>query len=134
MIVPYRDGPYLVRGPVVLRDQDGGVIECHRPTIALCRCGKSRTRPFCDGTHQVIRFTAPSPREDRLEAVRRPGPSALESPPGTPDDPFLGVRRVLQQAKRDVEASSVRDPSFDGVRRQLVADLRALADRLENHR
>ncbi|MGN6169624.1 MAG: CDGSH iron-sulfur domain-containing protein [Solirubrobacteraceae bacterium] len=31
-----------------------------RGTIALCRCGKSRIRPFCDGTHQLVRFRAPS--------------------------------------------------------------------------
>ena len=32
-------------------------------TVALCRCGKSRLRPFCDGTHNVIRFRAPSGAE-----------------------------------------------------------------------
>jgi CDGSH-type Zn-finger protein len=60
VIVPYRDGPYLVRGPVVLRDQDGELIDAGRRTVALCRCGKSRTRPFCDGTHQLVRFRAES--------------------------------------------------------------------------
>lgn len=65
IIVPYQDGPYLVRGPVVLRDQDGRSITVNRRTIALCRCGKSRTRPFCDGTHHVIRFRAGSAAERR---------------------------------------------------------------------
>jgi CDGSH-type Zn-finger protein len=63
VIVPYQDGPYLVRGPVVLRDQEGHAITVNRRTVALCRCGKSRTRPFCDGTHQVIRFRAESAAE-----------------------------------------------------------------------
>jgi CDGSH-type Zn-finger protein len=63
VIVPYQDGPYLVRGPVVLRDQEGHTISVGRRTVALCRCGKSRTRPFCDGTHQVIRFRAESAPE-----------------------------------------------------------------------
>jgi CDGSH-type Zn-finger protein len=63
LIVPYQDGPYLVRGPVVVRDQDGREIELTRNPVALCRCGKSRMRPFCDGTHRLIRFTAPSTRE-----------------------------------------------------------------------
>ena len=64
-ITPYRDGPLIVRGPVTLRDQDGNEIEAGRETIALCRCGKSRIRPFCDGTHKRIRFTAPSGAEQR---------------------------------------------------------------------
>lgn len=63
VIVPYQDGPYLVRGPVELRDQNGTPIPLNRATIALCRCGKSRTRPFCDGTHHLIKFRAPSTRE-----------------------------------------------------------------------
>lgn len=63
VIVPYQDGPYIIRGPVVLRDQDGGSITVNRRTIALCRCGKSRNRPFCDGTHHVISFRSASAPE-----------------------------------------------------------------------
>jgi CDGSH-type Zn-finger protein len=58
-ITPYRDGPYLVRGPFSLRDPDGEQIPVTRRTVALCRCGKSRTRPYCDGTHKLIDFRAP---------------------------------------------------------------------------
>ena len=68
VITPYRDGPLLVRGPFTLTDQAGNAIEVGRRTVALCRCGKSRTRPFCDGTHQLIRFRAPSGAEDGREA------------------------------------------------------------------
>ena len=64
VITPYRDGPLLVRGPVRLTDQDGNEITVDRETIALCRCGKSRLRPFCDGSHKVVRFRAPSGAED----------------------------------------------------------------------
>ena len=63
VITPYRDGPLLVRGPVRLTDQDGNEIAVDRETIALCRCGKSRLRPFCDGTHKLVRFRAPSGAE-----------------------------------------------------------------------
>jgi CDGSH-type Zn-finger protein len=59
-ITPYRDGPYLLRGPFILRDQDGMEIPNARRVVALCRCGKSRTRPFCDGTHRLVDFHAPS--------------------------------------------------------------------------
>ena len=68
VITPYRDGPLLVRGPFTLQDQDGNVIEVGRKTVALCRCGKSRIRPLCDGTHQLVRFRAPSGLEDGREA------------------------------------------------------------------
>lgn len=64
-ITAYRDGPLLVRGPVELTDQDGNEIAVSRQTVALCRCGKSRIRPFCDGTHKLVRFQAPSGSEQR---------------------------------------------------------------------
>lgn len=68
-ITPYRDGPYLVRGPVRIVDEDGREIEKGRGTVALCRCGRSRIPPFCDGTHSVTGFRAPS-------RGPRPGPRA----------------------------------------------------------
>ena len=55
-ITSYRDGPYLVRGDFELIGEAGVVIETRRATIALCRCGRSRIGPFCDGTHKVIGF------------------------------------------------------------------------------
>jgi CDGSH-type Zn-finger protein len=54
-----------VRGPVEIVDQDGNEIVVDRKTVALCRCGKSRLRPFCDGTHKLVRFQAPSGEENR---------------------------------------------------------------------
>ena len=69
-ITPYRDGPLLVRGPFRMLDQDGHEIEVDRDTVALCRCGKSRLRPFCDGSHKVVRFRAPSAAEDGRSADR----------------------------------------------------------------
>ena len=65
IITPYRDGPLLVRGPFTLRDQDGNDIDVGRETVALCRCGRSRIRPFCDGSHKLVRFRAPSGAERR---------------------------------------------------------------------
>jgi CDGSH-type Zn-finger protein len=68
-VTPYRDGPYLLRGAFTLRDQNGSEIPNSRRVVALCRCGKSRTRPFCDGTHRLIDFRAPSGSERALEAA-----------------------------------------------------------------
>ncbi len=46
------DGPLLVRGPITLLDADDRPIDPRRRTVALCRCGKSGIRPFCDGSHR----------------------------------------------------------------------------------
>jgi CDGSH-type Zn-finger protein len=77
VITPYRDGPLLVRGPFRLQDQEGNEIEVARRTVALCRCGKSRIRPFCDGTHALVRFRAPSEAERgrAAGAAARPDPA-----------------------------------------------------------
>jgi CDGSH-type Zn-finger protein len=68
-ITPYRDGPLIVRGDFRLLDQDGAEIDPGRATIALCRCGKSAIKPFCDGSHKRSGFSAPS-------APSRPRPAA----------------------------------------------------------
>ncbi|HZU61925.1 MAG TPA: CDGSH iron-sulfur domain-containing protein [Solirubrobacteraceae bacterium] len=59
-ITTCRDGPLLVRGPVRLVSSDGTPISCDRDPIALCRCGRSQMKPFCDGTHKLIGFRAPA--------------------------------------------------------------------------
>lgn len=50
------DGSYFVTGTVPIELKDGDPIEA-RPRMALCRCGGSEIKPFCDGTHQKIGFT-----------------------------------------------------------------------------
>lgn len=62
-ISTYRNGPLIVRGDFTLLTQEGEEIEPGRSTIALCRCGRSRLRPFCDGTHRQVGFRAPGGRE-----------------------------------------------------------------------
>ena len=75
-VTPYPNGPYLVRGARALVDQEGNEIQLHRGTIALCRCGRSRLLPFCDGTHKSIGFRAPgagvaAEAESPAQAARR---------------------------------------------------------------
>ena len=53
------NGPYLVKGPVLLVDAEGNEFRAARATVALCRCVGSMTKPFCDGTHSKIGFRAP---------------------------------------------------------------------------
>ena len=62
-IIPYEDGPLVVRGDFELRTPDGTAIDPGRGTVALCRCGKSAIKPFCDGTHRLVRFRAGADRD-----------------------------------------------------------------------
>ncbi len=50
------DGPYLVRNLKHLKNAQGHRIEA-QPVMALCRCGGSANKPFCDGTHQKNGFS-----------------------------------------------------------------------------
>lgn len=47
-------GPLLVRGALTVRDDDGEEHPVTRPVVAVCACGKSTRKPWCDGTHKVI--------------------------------------------------------------------------------
>ncbi len=51
-----RNGPFIVQGPIQLVDSNGQTIPVDKPVIALCRCGGSANKPFCDGTHSKIGF------------------------------------------------------------------------------
>lgn len=51
-------GPLLVRGDFCILDAQGNAVEQNRETVALCRCGGSAIKPFCDGTHKLIGFEA----------------------------------------------------------------------------
>ena len=57
-IVACPDGPLLVRGDVEVLDAEGHALEKGRRTVALCRCGGSSIKPWCDGTHKVNGFSS----------------------------------------------------------------------------
>lgn len=52
------NGPLQVKGDIELLDHDGTPYPTRRTTF-LCRCGRSATKPFCDGSHARTGFTAP---------------------------------------------------------------------------
>ena len=67
-IRPTDNGPYRVRGPVILEDAAGGRWDLPAgKSVFLCRCGHSETKPFCDNTHLRIGFES---------VVRAPQPDA----------------------------------------------------------
>ena len=53
-IFPLPNGPYYVRGAIELLDDDGNVLVLNR--AALCRCGHSGNKPFCDNSHLDVGF------------------------------------------------------------------------------
>jgi CDGSH-type Zn-finger protein len=53
-VIPCPGGPVLVRGADVVTDEEGNRHQVTRPVVAVCVCGKSQRRPWCDGTHKVI--------------------------------------------------------------------------------
>jgi CDGSH-type Zn-finger protein len=73
------NGPFLVEGPVTIVDAAGGVfqIPAGKPAVALCRCGQSKNKPFCDGSHKTCNF---------LAAERAPAAAA-----GAPTPPVVGI-------------------------------------------
>jgi CDGSH-type Zn-finger protein len=53
-----QNGPYRIEGDVKVVDWNGAEYHVGRMPVALCRCGASTTKPFCDGTHSKIGFAA----------------------------------------------------------------------------
>lgn len=51
------NGPYIVRGLENFKNSRGESIKTN-PVMALCRCGQSSTKPFCNGTHAKIGFSS----------------------------------------------------------------------------
>lgn len=66
-IQPSDNGPLLVRGPVKLIDQSGNEFDLPARNIALCRCGASGNKPFCDGSHSRVEFRSVIRAEPVLE-------------------------------------------------------------------
>jgi CDGSH-type Zn-finger protein len=76
LITVRENGPLVVSSPVKIVDHLGNefAVPANKPTVALCRCGQSANRPFCDGSHKRVNFQAPE---------RAPAPAAAP-PSSTP--------------------------------------------------
>ena len=52
-----KNGPMVVKGTIELKDSQGQIIETSpAQPVALCRCGHSEKKPFCDGSHRKVNF------------------------------------------------------------------------------
>ena len=52
------NGPYIIAGSATYTDADGNEQTTSGKAIALCRCGESSNKPFCDGSHKGAEFEA----------------------------------------------------------------------------
>jgi CDGSH-type Zn-finger protein len=52
------NGPFLVSGPLTVRNESGEERKVEQERVSLCRCGGSMDKPFCDGTHRSNGFAA----------------------------------------------------------------------------
>ncbi|WZP17842.1 CDGSH iron-sulfur domain-containing protein [Arthrobacter citreus] len=67
-VVACPNGPLLIRGDFEIVTPDGIPLPRDRETVALCRCGGSAIKPYCDGTHKLMKFDT---------SRRRPVPPAV---------------------------------------------------------
>ena len=93
-----RNGPYLVRGPCRLCDSRGADVAV-RGTVALCRCGNSSKKPFCDGTHSKIGFDG----------------SRLAVGPAEGSQPYRGKRITIHDNRAICAHSGVCTGNLPGV-------------------
>ncbi len=85
-------GPLLLRGADTVVDEHGDEHPVTRPVVAVCACGKSARKPWCDSTHKAI----PRPRRERDDR-------------GPPDDRGDRVRRARDRLRRPRAASEDLD-------------------------
>ncbi|WP_423724637.1 CDGSH iron-sulfur domain-containing protein [Arthrobacter zhangbolii] len=83
-IVAYPNGPLLVRGDFEIVTPDGVPLPRDRETVALCRCGGSAIKPYCDGTHKLMKFDTtrrrPVPKPARQAAEDAAAPAREAAP------------------------------------------------------
>ncbi|MFQ5913748.1 MAG: CDGSH iron-sulfur domain-containing protein [Nitrospinota bacterium] len=110
------NGPYVVEGSVPLQNARGGEIES-RQTYALCRCGRSAEKPFCDGAHAKVGFSGENaagrgPIEGRRVAYKGNGITVHDdrsicSHAGVCTDDLPSVFRMGQEPWCDPRAGEV---------------------------
>ncbi len=81
-----KNGPYRVEGPVRLMDWDGNEWDLtgKEGGFALCRCGASVSKPFCDGTHSKLGFQAAEAAVRKAEDISEPQPVVGNPPARSP--------------------------------------------------
>lgn len=100
------NGPLMVRGATGLVAPDGAELEV-KPAMALCRCGQSATKPFCDGSHKDAGFAGPGATlgADNMNqgcteiTISENGPYKFAMPEGAGDEKVFLCRCGLSSNK-----------------------------------
>ncbi|CEA07082.1 Iron-binding zinc finger CDGSH type [Arthrobacter saudimassiliensis] len=79
-IVAYPNGPLLVRGNFEIVTPEGEPVPRDRETVALCRCGGSAIKPFCDGRHKLLNFETESSAKAPTSRTRSAGTGCADTP------------------------------------------------------
>ena len=95
-----KNGPYVVKGPIELNGEDHPESEDH---FALCRCGKSKNKPFCDGTHWNITEEKTQGKEDEKETTEF-----------HEDERIAEIQKLARTGKSENSAMNTRKP-FPGL-------------------
>ncbi len=136
-VTPTPDGPYLVKDLENLVNRNGPIEA--KPTMALCRCGGSGNKPFCDGTHAKIGFSSAKLEgwvEDERENYEREQITIHDNRgicahAGRCTDGLSSVFRLKQEPWIDPDAGS-RDDIIATVRRCPSGALSYSVDGVEN--
>ena len=85
VVVVAKDGPLYVRGDVEIKEHDGTTL-LQDTRVALCRCGESRNKPFCDNSHKNSGFrdAGSGDGSTRLEAPDASGRLEIKLTPNGP--------------------------------------------------
>lgn len=138
------NGPYIVRGNVPLSEdaicnsKDGSHLEYHKvrdydsqETYALCRCGQSKHKPFCDGTHEHIDFNG------KETADRRPYLKRADMYPGPEldllDDNRCAFARLCHRNGSDVWTLTEEAETENMEREAVGGSWNCPTGRLEHH-
>ena len=114
-ITPVPNGPYIVKNLKELSNIKGGIEVTG--TFALCRCGASASKPFCDGSHEKIGFSSDKTQnhlDDKKEAyigsnITIYDNRSLCAHAGYCTDNLATVFRMKQEPWINTDAASIED-------------------------
>jgi CDGSH-type Zn-finger protein len=118
------NGPLELRAPTSVAGSDAG------PSLALCRCGASRNKPYCDGSHVAAGFTATGepPTRESEPLASRAGPVAIQPVRNGPLH-LKGPLEIVSGTGRTIDrvqecwlcrcGGSARKPYCDGAHKRL---------------
>lgn len=118
------NGPLALHAPVRFEGSDIGL------QVTLCRCGASKRKPFCDGSHAAARFTASAepPVQESVPLAQRDGPVQLTAIPNGPLK-LIGPLEIVSGSGRTVDrcneaflcrcGASPRKPYCDGTHKKI---------------